>query len=379
MFLNLKKINDIYLLSAWHDDNVIEKINIPSDNEYLIDLSKNLYTIKDTKKPNGERFNWRERGESVSIKTIIVHHTAISSALETLNKFIEFGASSHYLVLKKSDINQLKQLSSKKITCIEIIPEEFTAHHAGLSEVSYINNPGTRRGVNDCSIGIETVNTGIEPFEEIQYITIANILQRALPLYGIPIVHCTGHCNITPRRKIDPSGYFEWDKLLTLLYSTIDENYKYKATIKCFETIYKITKGDILPIEAKFNEVCMKHQNIINIVNDDKQNISDQSLFDNVVVDNDIAQFIEDKFTQFSAIGYSKRYTQFNIRYNNLDIAETDKSLYIKNIGILSNMLNAANRMLCYNTNDYKNDDASYFIKLTRARIECLHAIFKLT
>lgn len=72
------------------------------------------------------------------------------------------------------------------------------------------------KGMSDCndfSIGIELEGTEIEPYEEIQYKVLLNLLVQLKKEYNI--IDIVGHSDIAPHRKTDPGPSFDWNKIKT--------------------------------------------------------------------------------------------------------------------------------------------------------------------
>ena len=103
--------------------------------------------------------------------------------------------SSHVLIRRDGEI-------------IQYVPFHKRAWHAGLS------NFQGREVCNDYSVGIELEGTDFEPFCDVQYEVLANLitgLQREYSsLRHAPI---TGHEHIAPGRKTDPGPFFDWPRL----------------------------------------------------------------------------------------------------------------------------------------------------------------------
>ena len=56
--------------------------------------------------------------------------------------------------------------------------------------------------------------TDFEPFEEIQYKVLEDVIQALLNAYpNLSPNSITGHEHIAAGRKTDPGPFFEWDKL----------------------------------------------------------------------------------------------------------------------------------------------------------------------
>ncbi len=93
---------------------------------------------------------------------------------------------------------------------VQFVPTENRAWHAGIS---YWRG---RERCNDFSVGIELEGCDTQPFEQAQYVRLAELvdaLQRRYPM----IEDIVGHSDIAPGRKTDPGPLFDWAKLRSLL------------------------------------------------------------------------------------------------------------------------------------------------------------------
>ncbi|MFQ5642704.1 MAG: 1,6-anhydro-N-acetylmuramyl-L-alanine amidase AmpD [Thiogranum sp.] len=107
--------------------------------------------------------------------------------------------SSHLLVRRDGGLVQYVALTDR-------------AWHAGASRY------GERDACNDFAIGIELEGCDEEPYEDIQYRQLAEliaVLRDRFPDIGAEDV--VGHCDIAPGRKTDPGPAFDWDRLGRLL------------------------------------------------------------------------------------------------------------------------------------------------------------------
>lgn len=103
--------------------------------------------------------------------------------------------SSHILINREGQVTQY-------------VPFQLRAWHAGVS--SYKG----RESCNDFSIGIELEGTDTDPYTEVQYEVLADIISQLIQTY--PLLNSAdiiGHCHIAPGRKTDPGIAFDWKKL----------------------------------------------------------------------------------------------------------------------------------------------------------------------
>jgi AmpD protein len=158
--------------------------------------------------------NHDDRGDEKDISLIVIHNISLppnefgGKGIEqlftnTLDKnehpfyeeIHEFRVSSHLLIRRDGEI-------------VQFVPFHKRAWHAGVSQ--YLG----RDVCNDFSIGIEMEGTDFEPFENIQYEVLEDVIKVLLKLYpSLKPDAITGHEHIAAGRKTDPGPYFEWEKL----------------------------------------------------------------------------------------------------------------------------------------------------------------------
>ena len=100
--------------------------------------------------------------------------------------------SSHFLIRRDGTLLQF-------VSCLN------RAWHAGVS------NWHGRERCNDFSVGIELEGSDFEAFEDLQYLTLNQLITALKKAY--PIQSIAGHSDIAPGRKTDPGPYFAWDRL----------------------------------------------------------------------------------------------------------------------------------------------------------------------
>ena len=94
----------------------------------------------------------------------------------------------------------------------QFVPFHQRAWHAGVSSYQH------KTGCNDFSIGIELEGTDDIAYEQIQYETLADVLETLISSYpDLKKERIAGHCDIAPGRKTDPGDSFDWQKLKQLL------------------------------------------------------------------------------------------------------------------------------------------------------------------
>ena len=137
------------------------------------------------------------------IKLIVFHYTGMQSKVEALKKLCnqKSKVSCHYFIDEIGNI-------------VKIIPEEFSAWHAGKS--SWKNF----KFLNKFSIGIELVNPGhnfgYRKFTKKQICALIKISKKLIAKYNIINSNIVGHSDIAPLRKKDPGEKFPWKELSNL-------------------------------------------------------------------------------------------------------------------------------------------------------------------
>ena len=117
--------------------------------------------------------------------------------------------SSHLLIRRNGEV-------------IQYVPFHKRAWHAGVSCFR------GREVCNDFSIGIELEGTDTEPFCDIQYAVLSEVIKSLHQNYpALEKGLITGHEHIAPGRKTDPGPYFDWLELSEAL----DVELPAKATI----------------------------------------------------------------------------------------------------------------------------------------------------
>ena len=159
---------------------------------------------------------YQATGKSERVKTIVLHYT-VSDNARSINTLTNGQVSAHYLILDHDD-NKIYNL----------VPESQRAWHAGNGGFA------GRTILNDTSIGIEIVNSGIKheyrdalkngeldyhpyehyvEFDELQIKKVGQLVQDLAKRYDISPKNIIGHADMAPSRKIDPGAKFPWQQL----------------------------------------------------------------------------------------------------------------------------------------------------------------------
>ena len=144
-------------------------------------------------------FNPKKRKKS-NIKFLIFHYTGMKSEKDSIKRLtqIQSEVGTHYYIKKYGEI-------------IKMIPELYTAWHAGISQW------GKYRSINKYSIGIEISNPGHQfgyvNFSKKQIKSLIKLTRVLVKKYRIKKNHILGHSDIAPNRKKDPGEKFPWKVL----------------------------------------------------------------------------------------------------------------------------------------------------------------------
>ena len=118
---------------------------------------------------NSPKFKTKIRSNK-GIKIIVIHYTGMQSEVDALNRLTDFKSkvSCHYLINEKGQI-------------ISIIPDNYTAWHAGKSRW------GKLSFLNKYSIGIELVNPGhnfgYKKFRKKQISALIQLIKKLIKKY----------------------------------------------------------------------------------------------------------------------------------------------------------------------------------------------------
>ena len=131
--------------------------------------------------------------------SVIVLHYTVEDTLEGSRDILsdaerKHPVSSHYLLDRDGRLLQL-------------VPDHLAAWHAGAGRWGSLDD------LNQASIGIEIVNTGSEPFPEVQIDALIALLRDLTQRHGISPQQVIGHADLAPGRKIDPGRWFPWKNL----------------------------------------------------------------------------------------------------------------------------------------------------------------------
>ncbi len=158
--------------------------------------------------------NFNDRPENTKISLIVIHNISLPKGCFHGNDITELFTN----CLNCHKLPEYESLSDLKVSSHFLIRRSGLLHqyvscgkrawHAGVSEYK------GRQDCNDFSIGIELEGTDNEPFEDVQYRVLAQLIDAICDAY--PIESVAGHQHIAPLRKTDPGPYFDWLRLIRL-------------------------------------------------------------------------------------------------------------------------------------------------------------------
>lgn len=90
----------------------------------------------------------------------------------------------------------------------QFVPFDKRAWHAGQSCYD------GKQECNDFSIGIELEGSDDEPFNDIQYAKLNQVIAILKDHYPLIKNNITGHSDIAPGRKTDPGPFFDWGRVI---------------------------------------------------------------------------------------------------------------------------------------------------------------------
>ena len=161
--------------------------------------------------------NYNQRPEHAEIQLVVVHNISLPPSQfggGYIEQFFQnqldwsqhpyfqtiegMQVSTHLLILRTGEVLQFVNFNDR-------------AWHAGRS--TYL----AKKECNDYSIGIELEGSDDQPFEEVQYSVLAQVIATLQATYPKILQHLAGHSDIAPGRKTDPGPFFDWPKTRALI------------------------------------------------------------------------------------------------------------------------------------------------------------------
>lgn len=174
--------------------------------EILIDQDGMLQGARYIASPNCD-----ERPQGTSIELIVIHNISLpprefggNGVMELFTNSLDPQAHPYYQGIYRQQVSA-HFFIRRDGELIQFVPCSKRAWHAGVSKWH------DRERCNDFSIGIELEGSDFEPFTDMQYQVLNQLLTALKTTY--PILGVTGHSDIAPGRKTDPGPFFDWKRV----------------------------------------------------------------------------------------------------------------------------------------------------------------------
>ena len=152
--------------------------------------------------------NCDERPDGALIELLVIHNISLpprefggTGIIDLFTNRLDPAAHPYYRQIATLKVSA-HFLIRRDGECIQFVPCALRAWHAGVS---------TWRGLarcNDYSIGIEIEGCDDLPFEDAQYLRLAELTVALRTRYALADI--VGHSDIAPDRKTDPGPTFDW-------------------------------------------------------------------------------------------------------------------------------------------------------------------------
>ncbi|CAK0763380.1 1,6-anhydro-N-acetylmuramoyl-L-alanine amidase [Gammaproteobacteria bacterium] len=163
--------------------------------------------------------NCDERPLGVAIDLLVIHGISLPPGqyggpwIDALFTNTLPGAAHPYFLPLEGVRVSAHLLIRRDGTPVQYVSFPRRAWHAGVS--TWAGRPRC----NDYSIGIELEGADHDPYTDIQYAVLTDILRTLISIYpAITPDRIVGHCDIAPGRKTDPGPAFDWARLRHELY-----------------------------------------------------------------------------------------------------------------------------------------------------------------
>lgn len=152
--------------------------------------------------------NFDRRAEDIVISLLVIHNISLPPGqfggpfiADLFLNQLDYNADPYFEQLRPLQVSA-HFLIRRDGQVMQFVSTNDRAWHAGNSSFA-----GQER-CNDFSIGIELEGTDFQPFEAVQYDSLAAMTVALTSAY--PLMHVTGHDQIAPGRKTDPGPFFDW-------------------------------------------------------------------------------------------------------------------------------------------------------------------------
>jgi AmpD protein len=162
--------------------------------------------------------NHDERPDEADISLIVIHCISLPSG-QYNNDNVDLFFSNKLPIQADPSFQHIAKMQVSAHLFIrrtgaitQYVPFNMRAWHAGKSRYQ------GRSQCNDFSIGIELEGTDDSPYQDAQYLKLAQVIKLLIAHYPqLTTQQITGHSTIAPDRKSDPGHYFNWEKIEHLL------------------------------------------------------------------------------------------------------------------------------------------------------------------
>jgi len=162
--------------------------------------------------------NCDDRPEGCGISLIVIHGISLPPGEyggtwidDFFTNRLDAGAHPYFMEIKDFRVSS-HLLIRRDGELVQYVPFTARAWHAGKSCYR------ARDACNDFAIGIELEGQDEEPYEEIQYRRLAELIQLLRGRFpAIGATDVVGHSDVAPGRKTDPGPAFDWSQVRRLL------------------------------------------------------------------------------------------------------------------------------------------------------------------
>lgn len=159
--------------------------------------------------------NWDERPHGSEIALLIVHNISLppgkfggEAIARLFTNRLDFSEHPYYETLRDLMVSA-HFLIRRDGELVQFVPCIGRAWHAGVSVWQ------GRERCNDFSVGVELEGVDDLAYSDVQYRALADLFLVLRARY--PIVDVVGHADVSPGRKTDPGGAFDWGRFRALL------------------------------------------------------------------------------------------------------------------------------------------------------------------
>ena len=161
--------------------------------------------------------NYNQRPAHTEIQLVVVHNISLPPSQfgggyieQFFQNQLDWSQHPYFLTIEWMQVStDLLFLRTGEV--LQFVNFNDRPWHAGRS--TYL----AKKECNDYSIGIELEGSDDQPFEEVQYSVLAQVIATLQATYPKILQHLAGHSDIAPGRKTDPGPFFDWPKTRALI------------------------------------------------------------------------------------------------------------------------------------------------------------------